>query len=246
MSRFRLAVFGLFLAAAAAAQPARLVMVTEVWPPYRMDDPASASGFSGIDVDLMAALEARLGLPIEIKRVPWARALEMMRAGQADLITGIAWTAERATYMTYVPTSYSSVRPMFYAPRGKGAAVKSYDDLYGKGIGMSTHSSYFPRFDADGALDKIPLSTEEQILQMLSLGRLGLAVGTDPNLGWDIARLGLRELVEPTAWQPEERTPLYLALSMKSPAAALAGRIDAAVKAMLADGTIERILAKYR
>lgn len=228
------------------ADPAKLVMVTEVWAPYRMNDATSPSGFAGIDIDLMSALEAKLGVPIVIQRVPWARALEMMREGQADLITGIARTSEREVFMRFIPTSYSAVRPRFYAPKGKGATVRSYADLKGKSIGMSTNSSYFPEFDADASLGKMGLSTEEQILKVLALGRIDLAIGTDPNLSWDIARLGYKDKVERTSWQPEATTPLYLAVSRKTQASDLAGRIDAILAGLLSDGTMDRILAKYR
>ncbi len=231
---------------AQASQPATLVMVTEVWPPYRMDDPSSPSGFKGIDIDLCMALEKRLGIRIDIRRVPWARALDMMRSGQADLITGIARTVEREEFLHYLPTSYSVVRPMFFAPKGQGNLVRSYEELYGKSIGLSTHSAYFPRFNTDADLNKQSLSTETQILQMLALKRIDLAIGTDPNLSWDIARLGLKDAVEPTAWQPEERTELFLAISKKSPAASLLGRIDAELRAMLADGSMAAIQAAYR
>lgn len=247
MNRLRLLITVLLSAAASAvSQPAKLVMVTEVWAPYRMNDPASVSGFRGIDIDLMTALETRLGIPIEIRRVPWARALEMMREGQADLITGIARTEERAEYMKYIPTSYSAVRPMFFTQKGKGTTVRSYEDLLGKSIGMSLHSSYFARFNADTTLNKVGLSTEEQILKMLALGRIDLAIGTDPNLSWDIARLGFRDTLEPTAWQPADTTPLYFAVSLKSSAVDLVERIDGIVRAMLSDGSIARITAAYR
>lgn len=233
-------------AAAQALAPSGLVMVTEVWPPFRMNDERSASGFAGIDIDLTTALAERLGVPIDIRRVPWARALEMMRNGQADLITGIAYTDERAAFLRYAPTSYASVRPMFLARKGQGGQIGSYDDLMGKSIGMSTNSAYFPRFNADAELNKVGLSTELQILQMLAAGRIDLAIGTDPNLSYDLARLGLKDALEPTAWQPDYRTELYVAVSAHSPAAALVGRIDEAIKAMLADGTVEGILRRYR
>ncbi len=231
---------------AQASQATTLIMVTEVWPPFRMDDAASPSGLTGIDIDLCIALEKRLGIRIDIRRVPWARALDMMRSGQADLITGIARTGERELFLHYLPTSYSVVRPMFFAPKGQGALVRSYEELYGKSIGISTNSAYFPRFNADAGLNKQSLSTEAQILQMLALKRIDLAIGTDPNLSWDIARLGLKDAIEPTAWQPEERTELFLALSKKSPAAALLERMDAALRAMIADGSMDAIKAAYR
>lgn len=228
------------------SQAEALIMVTEAWPPYRMDDPASPSGFSGIDIDLILALEARLSRKIEIQRVPWARALDMMRQGQADLITGIAWTAERSDYMLYAPTSYSAVHPRFFTQKGKAGTVRSYADLKGKSIGQSTHSAYFEPYNSDTGLDKVNLSTEIQILQLLAIGRIDLAIGTEPNLSWDIARLGYKEVLEPTSWQPSSNTPLFVAVSKKSEALALVDKIDTAIKAMQADGSLQAILDKYR
>ena len=98
----------------------KLVMVTEAWAPFRINDSSAISGFSGIDIDIIGILERELGIKIEIQRHPWARALEMLRNGQADFCTGAAYTAERAQFMEYVPTSYFVVQPVFYAPDGAG------------------------------------------------------------------------------------------------------------------------------
>ena len=224
----------------------KLIMVTEEWPPYRMNDPISPSGFSGIDIDLTLALEKELGIPIEIQRHPWARALAMMDAGQADLITGIARTPEREAYMAYIFPSYSAVRPVFYAPKGRGSEIQTYNDLYGKTIGMSTHSAYFEPFNSDIRLNKVNLSTEIQILNMLALQRIELAIGTDPNMSYDVARLNHGDKVEPTAYQPETNTPLYIALSRNSLAMSMYSQIERALQTLLENQTIEEILSKYR
>lgn len=230
----------------AQAAPARLVMVTEAWPPFRIDAPASPSGFSGIDIDLVAALEGRLGVAIEIQRRPWARALEMMKTGEADLITGIAFTAERAEYLAYVPTSYYSVTPVFYTQKGKAGLLRSYADLAGRSIGYSLNSAYFEPFNSDTKLEKVGLATEEQILKVLSLGRTELAIGTDPNMSYDVGRLGYRDLLEKTAWQPPQKTELFLALSRRSAASSLVDALDKALRSMVAEGAIEKIMGRYR
>ncbi len=170
----------------------------------------------------------------------------MMKAGQVDMITGIAWTAERSVFMEYVPTSYYTVQPILYTQKGKGASIKTYGDLTGKSIGQSKNSAYFEPYNSDAALQKINLSTEIQIIQMLALNRLDIAIGTDPNISWDISRLGYGTVLEPTAFRPPVKTDLFIAFSKKSPVAALAPRFDEAVRRMLADGTIERIADKYR
>ncbi len=235
-----------FLALPGLFAQSKLIMVTEEWPPFRIIDPGTPSGFVGIDVDLTEKLEKAIGLPIEIQRRPWARALEMMKSGEADLITGIAHSEERAAYILYLPTPYWSVVPVFYAQKGKGAAVLSYQDLAGKSIGYSLRSAYFEPFNSDTGLKKAGLSTEVQILKMLSLGRIDLAIGTNPNIEWDISRLGYKGLFEKVAYQPPDRTELFVGLSRASPAVSLAGVMDDSIRRMVSDGTIKAIIEKYR
>ncbi len=127
----------------------RLVMVTEAWAPFRINDSSAAAGFSGIDIDIITILERELGIKIEVQRHPWARALEMLRNGQADFCTGAAFTTERAQFMEYVPTSYFVVQPVFYAQMGLAGSVKSYGDLKGKVIGQSIDSFYFEPYNSD-------------------------------------------------------------------------------------------------
>lgn len=238
-------VFASFMTFGSVAQE-KIVMVTESWPPFRMDDATDPSGFVGIDIDVIRYLEKALSIKIEIQRHPWARALEMMKNGQADCITGFAYSLERAEYSSYVPTPYYAVKPVFYALKGKGSTVRKYEDLSGKRIGQSKNSMYFDPYNSDTRLLKVDLTAEVQILQMLSLGRLDLAIGTEPNIGWDVSRLGLKGALEPTAWQPPEKTDLFIAFSKKSPAVRLVPSIDKAVIKMLADGTMDAIVAKYR
>lgn len=223
----------------------RLIMVTEVWPPYRMKANGETLGFQGIDIDITAALSERLGIPIEIQARPWARALAMMQSGQADLITGIAHTEKRAKFLDYLSPAYSAVRPTLYARKGLGRTVKSYEDLYGLSIGYSLHSSYFERFDNDLQLKKIGLVTELQLLKVLSLGRLDVIIGTEPNLSYDILMHNFADKVERTAYRPPDKTALYFALSRKSSFALRRDEIEQAFQSLIDDGTVAKILAQY-
>lgn len=233
-------------AGAAAAETGRsLRMATEEWPPFRINDPQSESGFRGIDIDVVAAVEERLGVKILIERHPWARALEMMRSGQVDLLSGVARTAEREGFMHYVGISYWAVRPRFYAASGRGGETRVYEHLSGKTIGYSLHSAYFEPFDSDTSLDKKGLSAETQLLQALALKRLDLIIGTEPNLSYDIARLGLGGAVEPTAYQPERQTDLFFAFSRKSPHLDLAVRIEEILAGLIKEGVVRGIVARY-
>jgi polar amino acid transport system substrate-binding protein len=227
-------------------QNTRIIVVTEHWPPFRINDENSPTGFRGIDIDITHKLSDALGIPIEIQRHPWARSLEQMRSGQADMITGIAHTPERETFMYYIPVSYYAVRPVFYAQKGKGHLIRSYQDLHGPSVGYSLNSAYFKLFDSDSQIKKVGLSTEIQLLQVLALGRMDVTIGTEPNISYDISRLGYRNILEPTDYQPPDKTDLFIALSRKSPAMALAQKIEAALVQMIKNGTIDEIINTYR
>lgn len=232
------------LAAQEADDP--LICATEVWPPFRINSPTQTAGFTGIDIELIRILEDALDRPIVIERHPFARALEMMRTGDADFITSIAYTEERDEYIAYVPFSYMAVQPVFYTQRGRGDEIQRYEDLYDYSIGYSLNSAYFEPFNSDGGLDKVGISTEEQLLRMVAIGRLDVTIGTEPNIGYDAVRLGLDDRVEPTAYVPEPNTPLYFGVSPQSPLADRIDEIERVLREIVDDGRMREITERYR
>ena len=224
----------------------RVLMVTDTWPPFRMEETSFGTIKDGIDFQIIRRIGDELGLELEIQYHPWARALAMLRSGQADIMTGVAYSPERDEYLRYVPTAYAAVRPVFYTRTGMAASLRSYDDLAGKTIGQSASSVYFEPYDSDATLGKLSLQYEEQVLRMLALGRIDVAVGTEPNIGWDALRLGLSGQVEPALFRPDASTELFIVVSERSPLVARSGEIDAILRSMLASGEIDAIMAAYR
>ncbi|WP_319522663.1 transporter substrate-binding domain-containing protein [uncultured Desulfosarcina sp.] len=223
-----------------------LVLVTGQWPPFRISDETRPFGLRGIDIDLASKTFQTLGLDITIERHPWARCLALMRSGMADLTSGIAYTAERDQYLLYVPVSYYTVRPVFYAQKGKSHILRKYDDLYGFMVGYVLGSAYFEPFNSDFRISKIGVSKEAQLIPMLRLGRVDVSIGTEPNLSYDIARLGYKGALEPTQYQPQEETELFFAISRKSPAVSYAQKIERILEQFVSDGVVDEIVNEYR
>jgi len=223
-----------------------LIAVTESWPPFRINSEGTKFGFSGIDMDILEGLEKELNIEIVVQRHPFARALEMIRTGEADLTPGIARTEKRSLFIAYVPTSYYAVTPVFYTQKNHGHLVQTYNDLYTFKIGYSLHSAYFEPFNSDDKLQKMGISTEEQLIKMVASGRIDLIIGTNPNLAYDIKQYGFKDKVEEVRYRPDSDTPVYIGLSKKHENTELQQKIDAYLKKITANGALNRILDQYK
>lgn len=220
-----------------------LTVVTDVWPPFRML--AQDDQFYGLDIDILRRLQARSGIELELRRVPWGRALKQMQTGQADLMIGLAHTRERAAFIDYLQPAYYQCNPAFY---GKAAAVgplRSYEALKGKVVGYVLNSAYFAPFDGDGQIDKHGVPTEEQLLRMVERGHLPLMIGTDCQVDYALSRRNDANLVK-ADYRPPHPVVLYLGMSKRSPHHSLGPELAQALREMVASGEVETLAQPYR
>lgn len=219
------------------------VVVTDVWPPFRFEN--RNGDMAGIDPELMDLVGEKLGVTFVFKRMPWARCLEAMRAGEADAMTGLAKTAEREAFIAYVDAPYLACAPRFYAASGVGAGIRGYGDLRGKRIGFARQSAYFEPFDSDTTLLKVPATTESQIIDMALAGRVDLFVGTDCQVEFDLLSRGLADRFEQTRYKPEGRTSLYVGVSRKSPLMHHMNALKKALAELIRQGVPQELAARH-
>ncbi|WP_207264260.1 transporter substrate-binding domain-containing protein [Desulfovibrio sp. Huiquan2017] len=117
-------------------------LVCDIWPPYQTE---TQNGYSGLAVDVVRKVYARLGVEdVEIMALPWKRALDMIRFGDADGLFSANYTPERAVYLYYPE------EPLFESPwvvwTRKGLTVQNLDDLKGLKIGVVLGYTYTPEF----------------------------------------------------------------------------------------------------
>ena len=218
-------------------------LVTDYWPPFRIQ--AHNEAMTGIDIDLIAAIEARLGIKVTVQRVPWVRGLAMMREGKADLMIGLARTAERETFIHYTEPAYAQIRPVFYKLASSPKQITQYEDLAGHRIGFTRGSAYFEPFDSDTTLDKQSATDESQLLKMLVGKRFDFIIGSDVQADYEIGMRGYGKTVVKTDYRPTKTVPLYLGISRKSSFLPRADELGRAIAALRANGTLAAILDRY-
>lgn len=229
---------------AIAGERAPLRVMTDLWPPFRMLD--AQGELVGLDIDVLNEIGRRSGLRFDIQRAPWARGLADLELGRADLMIGLAKTAEREQYIQYLSTPYYACAPRFYTVTSAAGQVQRYADLQDKVIGFVHESVYFEPFDSDTALLKHGVNSEQQLLQMLLRGRLAAFIGTDCQVDYELLQPQYAAAIAKARYQPLARTELFIGFSRVLQQSAEQALMGAALQKMLAEGWITRQARRYK
>ena len=226
------------------AEEGTYVIATDYWPPFRIE--SNTLEIVGIDRDILDEVSRRMGIHFVWHRRPWARCLSDMESGQSDLLTGIAKTQEGTRYIVYSDVPYYSCSPRFYRLKGYlKKKISRFEDLMGFSIGYVRDSAYFDRFNHDKNLNKIAGNTEDQLIKMLLERRFDVIVGTDCQMDYDLTQRNLTQQIVLTDYRPPHKTDLYIGFSKNSKLFKRLDEFNLVLKDMLADGTIDGIIAKY-
>lgn len=220
-----------------------VTVATVIWAPFRIGTDHSVE--SGIDIDILEEIGEEMNIHFEWKLYPWARCLLSMEMGKIDIMTGIAYTEERAQYITYTDNPYYACHPAFFRLQDAPFVVNSYQDLANKKIGYSRSSAYFEPFDSDTSLRKVDVHGEEQLLQMLLHQRIDLFVGTDIQVEYDIAEQQLKKEITKVQYVPNSPIRLFCGVSKKSEFSKLWSEFNKILNRMIESGKIDSIAKEY-
>ena len=245
MRRFPL--FAVWLALAlpgagpAIAAPEKLRVAMSHWPPAKIVEDGR---FDGTDFVMLEELARRVGATLEYVECPWRRCLLMLETGEVDLISSLTRSPERERYLQFIEPPYRNGYDISFYTRG--ADLGRYEDLRGLTIGHIRGSAYFDRLDQDRSLTKFAVTREDQLLEMLSRGRLDVVVGIGHNLDYLIQRRNLSKLIRRTALVIPTAAPTYIALSRKSAGLSLAPKLGQAILTMKRARRFEIIEREFR
>lgn len=231
-------IFPLLLAAwALPLAAADLSFVTIEAAPWAYRDTAGRP--AGAFAEIVAELERRGGDRIAVSLYPLARIDQALEAGQQDC-TIILWNAHRARYVARGEDVY----PMpFGVIARKGVRLESYDDLAPLVISVTRGLAMHPRFDADTGLRKDADKDYLTGLRKIAHGRADAVAGALPTILHIARQAGLDgHLGAPMTLG---RVPLALQCAKRSPRLAAMERIDGALRALRADGSLARILSAH-
>ena len=236
--------FGGAYAAEGVPRP-KLLFVDEPAPPVTVGELGELAT-DGITLDLLQTVFGRLGLDVELRLMPWNRALKTAEEGQADGLPLLMKAPERESYLAYTDWILEG-RELFYYDSERMASFEwdDFADLKGARIGLITGYTYGEDFLK--AIDEIGLTiirsnSNEDSLRLLMGGRLDLTL-QDEILVNDILKRrpdwGKRvknsaKAVSTYYW--------YMGISRKSPALRLLPDINREIHKLRKEGTLDVIL----
>ena len=220
-----------------------LILVTAAYPPFV--NPSGDPQGEGIDIEIAREAMRRAGYQIEIKHVPWNRALLMLERGDADFTTTISRSGDRDRYLAWSDGYRVSTVYSFYTRKGSGQQLKTMDDLDGHSLCL-TLGYFYPDVIAKRPKTKYAYGPAmSNTVAMLAKGRTDYMVVNGIAGAWEINRLGLAEQLELQPLKYSSKSPTYMAFSLfrsyQKPLAAMKN----ALADMAKDGSIATIEKKY-
>ena len=214
----------------------KLTMATNAaFPPYEMT--TDAGEFEGIDIETAQAIADKLGLELQIDDMDFDAALLSVQQGKADIVmAGVTVTDERKAVMDF-SDSYATGIQSIIVP--EGSDIASPDDLAGKKIGTQRGTTgYIYCSDHFGDENVVAYDDGLTAVQALNNGQVdAVVIDNAPAQEFIAANPGLKIL--DTSYAEED-----YAIGMAK-GSSLEDAVNAALKELKADGTLQSIVDKY-
>jgi len=216
-----------------------LIAVDAADAPFMYEADGQAAGLYPLAI---AEAYRRMGTEVTIAAVPWKRALD----GADNALNGVAGlykTEDRLKKYDYSDKLFDEV-VMIYVRKGHGFPFATVDDLKGRSVGVIRGWSYGDAFDTarrDGLFIAEEAAGDEQNFAILDAGHIDCILAIGEAAAAAIASHGWHEQFEALAL-PLSKNPSYVAFNKSAGKQADLRRLDAAIAAMRADGSFDRLI----
>ena len=214
----------------------KLTMATNAaFPPYEMT--TDAGDFEGIDIETAQAIADKLGLELQIDDMDFDAALLSVQQGKADIVmAGVTVTDERKAVMDFSDNYATGIQSIIVP---EGSDIASPDDLAGKKIGTQRGTTGYIYCSDDFGDDSVVAYDDGlTAVQALNNGQVdAVVIDNAPAQEFIAANPGLKIL--DTSYAEED-----YAIGMAK-GSSLEDAVNAALKELKADGTLQSIVDKY-
>lgn len=170
----------------------------------------------GMFVDLWRLWSAKTGISVEFIPVPWARSLEMVRNGEADIHAGCFFSVQRDAYLDYADKLRDCQTHFFFHESIYG--LKGLQDLKGFEIGVldQDYAVEFIRREMPGAALKI-YESHQALFKGVENGEIKVFICDTPTALYFLTRQQLISRFRYHPSRPLYRKPFFAAVREGNP-----------------------------
>ncbi len=219
------------------------VGVTPTGIPFTYLDPKT-NKVQGAMIDVIRSIAAEAGFNVNIQMTPFASLIPALTENRIDIIgAAMLVTTPRRDMIEFS-------EPVFPYPEGLVVNIddktvyRSLGDLKGKVVGAQTGTVYVDFLKRAGEFAEVKLYPSlADVLREVSEGRLAAGLGDAPILAYQLAQnVSLRARLVPTY---EPKLTASVGIGVRKGDAELLKKINDALAKLRAEGTIDRIVAKW-
>jgi polar amino acid transport system substrate-binding protein len=202
---------------------------------------AAGDQAAGIYPMLIAEAYRRIGEPVIVTAMPWKRALDGADTG-VNGVAGLYKTAGRIAKYDYSDKLLDETL-LIYVRKGHGFPYQTLADLKGRSVGVIRGWSYGDDFDAarkSGQFTVEEASGDDQNFAILDVGHIDCIISIREAAAAAIATHGWDDRFEQLP-VPLSSNASYVAFAKSAGKQDELARFDAALAAMRADGTFQRL-----
>lgn len=219
------------------AEAGKLIMATNAtFPPYEYKE---GETIVGIDAEVAKLIADKLGLELEIADVEFDSIIPGVQTGKYDMgMAGMTVTPEREQSVAFSDSYATGIQSIIVK---QGSAIKSVDDLSEKtkiGVQLGTTGDIYAKDDfGDEAVQEYDKGADA--VQALIAGKIDcVIIDNEPAKSFVAANEGLEILK--TSYAEED-----YAICFKKDNTELQTKVNDALKELIADGTLQKIVNKY-
>ncbi|MGN0266596.1 MAG: ABC transporter substrate-binding protein [Lachnospiraceae bacterium] len=229
-------------AAVTTVEEGKLHMATNAaFPPYEMV--ADDGSFEGIDVEIAEEIAAKLGLTLVVDDMDFSSVITSVQTGKEDMaMAGLTVNEERKQNVDFTDSYSTGIQVIIVK---EDSPITSIDDLEGKMIGCQEATTGYiycsdtPENGGYGEDHVTPFTNGANAVQALISGKVDcVVIDSQPAKEFVAQNEGLKIL--DTEFAVED-----YAIGVNKENTALRDAINTALKELIADGTVQKILDKY-
>ncbi|MEU4806570.1 transporter substrate-binding domain-containing protein [Actinosynnema sp. NPDC023587] len=215
--------------------------------PYLLTD-SNNNITGGITPEVGRAVAAKLGLRYEIENIAWEALLPGVTAGRFDMADdGLSDTAERQRVGLFV--DYMQSASVLVTAKSNEGKYKSLEDACGKRVATirgTTDVQHAEEVSQDcltkgkPAVEVTQYPTAQDADLALRSGQADFQVAVTEQ-----AKYAIKEQNAPIAIVSEDFAPTYVGMYLRKDDEQFADALLAALKALKADGSLDRIIGRY-